>query len=433
VSRQLSEARQAVDSHADDATANGRLGMLLELYQYPAAAQVAYSRAVILAPDEFRWRYYLGRLERGGGDPAAAVTTLTAALALDPGYVPALVELGAAQLDQGASSEAEAAFREALSAAPDSVAARLGLGRTLAARSAHGEAVEVLEPALARAPAHSPLHYALGLSYRALGRADDAERHLAIAARTGNANPDPDPLLAALADLEVGVDRDYREAKQLYLRGRFTEAIERFQAVVAARPEDSSAYGALGAALMRADRGAEALAAFARSVELDPAKADTSRQYALLLLRARRYAEAEEQLRKVLAQGGDHPDDHHVLGATLIGLGRPVAAIAEFERALELKPDHADARRALTQILWQQTSTVDDDLEAMPYLERLVELEPRHVQAWTVLAGIREGSGDLAGALAALDRALAINPDLAPVTAKRAELRQRLGRPAGQP
>ncbi len=182
---------------------------------------------------------------------------------------------------------------------------------------------------------------------------------------------------------------------------------------------------------MRADRGAEALTAFARSVELDSENADTSRHYALLLLRARRYAEAESQLRKVLALGGDHPDDHHILGATLMGLGRPDAAIAQFERALELRPDHPHARRALVQILWQQTGSAAEDLGATPYLERLVELEPRHLQAWTVLGGIRESSGDLAGALAALDRALEINPDLQPVIVKRAELRRRLGGATG--
>lgn len=433
IRQQLGDARRAVDSQRDDAAATGRLGMLYELYQFPAAARVSYARAAALAPNEFQWGYYLGRLERAEGDPEEAIKTLTSALELDPGYAPALAELGEAQTDLGSAEKAEATFRQALTVAPESVSVLLGLGRALAARSAHEEAVQAFQKALAHAPAHAPLHYALGLSYRALGQADDATRHLTIAARTGSANPDPDPLAAAIAELEVGVDRDYREAKELLLANRLPDAIERLQAVVEARPDHAGAFGALGVALMRADRGAEALAAFGRSVELDPENAGTARHYALLLLRARRYSESEAQLRKVLELGGDHPDDHHILGATLMGLERPAAAIAEFERTLELRPDHPHARRALVQILWQEASSTEDDLGVVPYLERLVELEPRHVQAWTILGGIRESLGDLEGALAAVDRALEINPDLQPVVAKRAELRQRLGRSTGAP
>ncbi len=121
IHRQLTDARRAVDARPHDAAAAGRLGMLYELYQYPAAARVSYARAGTLAPEEFSWLYYLGRLERAEGDAGAAVATLTAALDLDPSYAPALAELGEAQIDQGAPDKAEAAFRQALAVAPDSV------------------------------------------------------------------------------------------------------------------------------------------------------------------------------------------------------------------------------------------------------------------------------------------------------------------------
>jgi Flp pilus assembly protein TadD len=426
VRRQLEAARGAVESRPTDVEANGRLGMLYELYQYPEAARVCYGRASTLAPREFRWLYYLGRLERFQGDSAQAATTLAAALAIDPSYGPAMAELAEAHLEQGRSEEAESTFRRLLESRPRSVAGLTGLGRVLAGRGEHAGAIERYETALEIAPRHAPLHYALALSYRALGRDDDAGRHLEIASSGGPASPDPDPLVAAIAELEVGSDRDYREGKSRFLAGRFTEATSLFEQVVEAEPDHAGAHGALGAALMRTNRNTEALAAYTKAVDLNPGNIDFLRPYALLLLRSRRLDEAETRMREVLELGGDHYDDHHILGAALVGLERLDEAMIEFESALERKPDHTEARAALIQILWRKTIAAGSDAEALPSLRRIVEIEPRHVQALTLLGGILESEGALAEALDAYERALAVNPNLPEVVARRNGLKARM-------
>jgi tetratricopeptide (TPR) repeat protein len=426
VREQLESARGDVTSRPGNAQSAGHLGMLYELYQYPAPAKVCYQRAVTLAPEEFRWRYYLGRLERFQGDNVEAAATLTSALAIDPSYGPAIVELARAYLEQAQMDDAEGAFRRLLESQPRSVAGLGGLGEVLAGRGEHAGAVQRYESALEIAPRHAPLHYALALSYRDLGREQDAARHFDIARQGSPANPDEDPLAAAIAELEVGSGRDYRDGKRLFHAGRFAEAAARLEQVVQARPNHAGARAALGAALLRSNRNAEALAAYTRAVALNPGNLDALRPYSLLLLRSRRYDEAEKQMRKVLDLGGDHYDDHHILGAVLVGLNRLDDATTEFERALERKPDHGEARGALVQILWRRTLEAGSDDAALPSLRRIVEVEPGHLQALMVLGGILETAGDLPGALKAFEKALGVNPNLPELVARRDQLRARI-------
>lgn len=426
VREQLVEARQVVEDDPHDAAANGRLGMLYELYLYPEAMRVCYQRASQLAPRQFRWKYHLGRTERMLGDADAAIVTLRSALEIDQEYVPAIAELGEAYLEGGRSTEAETTFRSALRRNPQSCAALLGLGRVMAKRGEHDAAIGQYQPALRIAPSHAPLHYALGLSYRALGETDKAQLHLEKARNGKPANPDADPLRAEIGDLEVGIDADFRRAAQLLNSGQYDRGITLLRKVVAADPDHHGAFASLGRALLLVNQPVEALTAYESAIALDPANVACLRASSMLLYRAQRFQTAVERLQMVFDSGLSNADDHHLYGAIQMQLRRPAEAIRHFEIALEQKPDHVDARRGLLAMLKFQVDQAATDAEAVSILQRIVQLEPRDTQALSVLGARLERMGDLAAALDAFERVLAVNPNLPDVVRKRDELRTKL-------
>lgn len=420
-------AFQEVESFPMDTVANARLGLIYELSGYPESARVCYQRATLIEPANFRWHYLLAKLERRLGESDAAAESLHKTLSLNARYPPAQVALGEIYLEQGLPEEARKSFEAALDVEDRSVGARLGLGRILAAEGSQEEAIATLEAALELAPGYAPVHAALGLAYRENGDLESAQRHLELARDGHDSSPDADPVAYDVMSQEVGVDHDYRTAQELLSEGRLDEAIELLSRIVEIRPDHYGAQGALGGALMLQRRDQEALAAYEKALTLSPDNIDFLRPCSLLLYRAQRYDEAHERLRRVLDLGGDHYDDHHILGVILIELYRSAEAIGEFERALELKPDHAEARKALLHLLRREVGRAATDAEAVPYMRRLVELEPQDVQTLTMLGGTLQSTGDLRGALAAYERALLLDPNLPEVIRRRDDLRARLG------
>ncbi len=422
----IEAALEAVERRPRDAAANGRLGMLYEVSRYPESARIAYLRATLLAPEDFRWHYLLARAELLLGNSEAAMGGVRTALELEPDYLPAHVQLGELLLERGDAAGARAAFEDALERDAGHAGAHLGLGRARAASGDLDGAIESYRAALELAPGAASIHYALGLAFRESGELDKAAEQLELA-RSGRQGPlDPDPLRAEVLSLETGLQSDYRQAVELLNAGRLEEAIEALEQFLRDHPDHYGAHGALGRALMLEGRLPEALAAYDRAVELNPTNIDFLRPRSLLLYRAGRFQEAERHLRQVMEMGGEHPDDHHVLGAILMRLDRVPEALAEFERALALAPDHGEAKGALLHLLRREMARAPSNADAVQYMERIVEVEPRDLQTWTILGGTLSELGDLRGAIDAFERALAINPELPEVVRRRDELRRRL-------
>lgn len=426
VQEQFRTARAALERNPTDSNLNGRLGVLCELYQYPESARVCYERASALSPGDFRWKYYHARIEHLLGNPSATVSILKSAMVINDRYTPAIALLGNAYLELGRVDDAEQTFRAALAGSPRSCSALLGLGQTLANQGDHKSAIQQFERGLLVAPKHAPLHYAIGLSYRAVGQSDRAEEHLKISQEGASANPDGDPLLVEIYEQEVGVDSDYRKAVRRLNARQYDESIVMLRKVLSEAPDHFGARGALANALSRTEKSTEAIVEYEKAIALNPTNIDFLRPYALLLHRAERFEEAEASLQKVITLGGDHEDDHHVLGATLLQLGRPEEAARQFELALERKPDYEGAHRALIHALRTQASMAATDADALPFIRRVTELEPLDLQGWTILGGTLERLGDLPGALEAFDKALAIAPDLPLVLRRREEVKKRI-------
>lgn len=313
------------------ADAYGELGLHYHAYSLLAAAEPAYFNAARLAPEDPRWPHLLGLLliDAGRLDEAAALLGL--ALSLSPGDPALLVHLGEVHRLQGDLATAERSFAAALAASPGYPSARAGLGQVALAGGRWREAADHLEAALAAVPEANLLHYPLAMAYRGLGDLAKAESHLARRGVVGLRPPDPQ--IEALAAVRTG------------------EGVHRMR----------------GRLALRVGRVDDAVAAFRRALEANPASAEARVD----------------------------------LAAALAAQDNPLAAIGLLREAAAAAPDNATARFNLGVLLHHQ-GDVDG---ALVHLRRAVELAPEDGGAWLALADALLEGGAADDALAAARRA----------------------------
>jgi tetratricopeptide (TPR) repeat protein len=326
VSRALAE----VKAHPADAKIVGQFGRILHAWDQYESAHAAYARATALAPKAFEWAYLdavvLQRLAR----PADAARRLKEALAIDPDYKPAIVKLADALFEAGAIDESRRLF-EALTKDPATEPmGEFGLGRIAVTEKRYDEAIQRLQRAVSRFPEWGSAYYSLALSYRALGRRDEAQQALERHAKYGPQWPAlEDPILATIAEI-----RD--DARALLLRGiRLAE------------------LGDLEGAI-KAHEGALAK---------DPSLLQAHLNLISLYGRAGRFAEGEQRYHDAVKLGGDTGDMHYDFGV-LLGLQQKWdQAAAAYEKAIGANPSHARARNNLGESL-ERRRMVEEALTA---------------------------------------------------------------------
>jgi tetratricopeptide (TPR) repeat protein len=314
----IARANQQATSHPSDAEAVGSLARTLHAWEQFEAAHQTYTRAQALAPNALEWHYLdalvLQRLARH----ADAVEQLRKALTANPGYLPARIRLAESLFEAGNPSESRTLF-EALVKEPGSEpAAQLGLGRIDAAEGHHDRAVQHCERAIELYPEFAAAYYALAMSYRALGRADDARRAFAKHQTYGTRWP-------ALEDPVR-------------------------QSVTALR-DDAAANLQRGVQLAGSDDVSGAIAAHEAAVARDPSLAQAHANLIRLYGGQRNWTKAEEHYRALVALGGNLADAHYDYGV-LLGMQEKWDQAAEaYRRALAIEPSHVQAHNNLGQMV----------------------------------------------------------------------------------
>ncbi len=93
----------------------------------------------------------------------------------------------------------------------------------------------------------------------------------------------------------------------------------------------------------------------------------------------------------------------------LICLGHPAEAVASVRRAVELGV--SDARDCFLAAL--ALSHAGLPAEALPLAEKVVALDPRNADAWSIIGNVRQFNGDIAGAEAAYNTLISLSRDQA--------------------
>jgi Flp pilus assembly protein TadD len=100
--------------------------------------------------------------------------------------------------------------------------------------------------------------------------------------------------------------------------------------------------------LQRRGDAAGAESAYRRAIIRDPSYARPMNNLAVLLTQQKRYEDAIALLQRVATLEPQNEQAHYNLGITYRLSGDKVRAAAEFGAALKLRPDYADASRALS-------------------------------------------------------------------------------------
>jgi tetratricopeptide (TPR) repeat protein len=347
---------EAAVANPQDAEASGKLGMILAAYQNSdQRAEICYRRARLLAPESFRWAYYLGSVQAARGEHEEAAKTLREALQLDPGYFPAQLKLGDSLLASGQAEDALRLFQAAVNSQPSSAQAYYGLGRAQSAVKDSAAAVESFRRACELFPFFGAAHYALGLAYKRLGKTEEAQEEFALYERNKYDIPGAgDWLQAELRELytspsylvELGVDLE-RQGKLAEAAAEHERALEIDPGMIRAHMNLISLYG-------RLSRFEEAEKHYWAAVALDPHSAESHYNYGVLLMHQGRLGEAEIPFRKALESNPQNSEAHFNLGDILQRQGKLTEAVQEFRAAAEQRPGFAEARFNLGRLLVNQ-------------------------------------------------------------------------------
>ncbi len=198
--------------------------------------------------------------------------------------------------------------------------------RALAASDRIVEAERMLRAALAGEPESALLLQELGVVLRRAERFREAAEVLSRAARL---KPDSAPLLLELA-------------RALGASGRLEPAAAAAERATRLAPSDGNAWRELGASLHKTGRLAQADTALARAESLLPRDSQVRQLRAAGLHALGRPLDALDFARRAAAIHRG-PSELATLGLVLLTLGHSDEALAAFEEALALAPDHAEA------------------------------------------------------------------------------------------
>jgi protein O-GlcNAc transferase len=345
------------------------------------------------------------------------------ALAIDPASVGARVNLAYALLESDAPARAIEHLGIAAAHDPASFDARFMLGSALVDAKEPAAASAHLEAAVALRPQFVPAHVALVQALVAADRPDDAMRAVAAARAL---HPDALEILLCEGNLHA-------------VARRYDEALATFDAVARLSPSSVGVHVNRSVALEGLRRFDEALVAADEAVRVRATpEATAARARALQALR--RFPEAAEAWRRVLAMEPANAEAINQLGVSLYSHGALHEAVACYRRAIELQPklpggyanlglalldagDVDGAEQAFrTGLSIRELATLHDNLgivlqrqsrfdDAIDHHRRAIALDPSNLNTQCNLASAQAKAGDDDDAIRGYRALIALRPD----------------------
>jgi predicted O-linked N-acetylglucosamine transferase (SPINDLY family) len=290
-------------------------------------AQKGYRQILKKHHDHFDALHMLGVSEKQLGNHDTAMRLIRRALLVDPKSAPAHSNLGSLLMHPGRLEEAIASYDMAIQLDPGFADAHYNRGNALFSLGRFIDAIASFRNAIAVNPQYVNAHNNCGNALHKTGKFSEA---------------------IACYDQAIVLDPSYvaaysnRGAALIELR-RTDEALLDLDRALALAPGNVDAWTNRGEAFLRGRRLDDALANFDRSLELDPQSPKAWLGRANVLMLSRRLAEAKSACQEALAI-----DPMSVNGLVQLGQCHALRAdtdfaIACFDKALGIDPDHETA------------------------------------------------------------------------------------------
>ena len=149
------------------------------------------------------------------------------------------------------------------------------------------------------------------------------------------------------------------------------------------------------------------MALIARSLELEPDRADWYSNYGIVLQERLQLDEAIAAYEHAIALDPNHANAHNNLGVVLRAKGRVVESEAAYRAAIRIDPDHFDAHHNLGVLL----NGLGRQREAALCFSKVVTLQPKHPEARRLLALAHYTLGEIDEAIGIFEDWLREEPD----------------------
>jgi Flp pilus assembly protein TadD len=198
----------------------------------------------------------------------------------------------------------------------------------------------------------------------------------------------------------------YAKALELINAERFDEARDICMGIVAVRREQPDVYRLLGAIAYKKHDSAEATKHFRQALKLDPNHRETRLNLARVYRDFAQWTDAARTF-EVLAREAPDPEVLLELGKIYTTLGRHADAEEAYRQALPLTTQPDVIETNLASALMKRGAHADADMHFGAVLARIPDFMPALINR----AILRDEQGDLEGALAFLDKALATDSE----------------------
>ena len=253
-------AQKAVRNSPEDAEVWGQLGHVYLSHRWEVPAIACYRRANTLAPDEFRWLYFLGR-SMTRREPEAAVKYLNSSLTLDPAYAPAHLYLASAFRTLGKLDNARQHLENAEELQPGNPFSELWLGEIAFAQQQVKLARAHLENALDLNPDQSEAHALMAQVATILGDKETAKKHAQAARQPSRYTELSDPLWWEVLQAGVTAPLHAERGRRYMAAGNYADAVTEFEVLISRTQKDIDVWLDYGVSLLHIERYTQALAA----------------------------------------------------------------------------------------------------------------------------------------------------------------------------
>jgi TolB-like protein/Tfp pilus assembly protein PilF len=247
------------------------------------------------------------------------------------------------------------------------------------------KAIEHFQNAIKEDPSYALPHAGLADCYNAMG----AVQFAAFPPMEGRKRAE-EAATKALA-LDSGLAEAHTALGYVHhFNWNWNAAEQSFKRALELNPNYANAHNLYASHLMAKGLIEESIAASNRARELDPFSLSISVQRGFLLENARRYDEAIEQLRAVIAMDPNHYQAYWTLGHTYAARGRFAEAVAAAEKAVELS-NRVPGALGILGLVYGLAGRKDD---ATKVLNELLELNQHRYVTPASMVNVYIGLGD---------------------------------------
>ncbi len=399
------KARDQAVAQPKSAQASGNLGMVLEAHTLYQAAVPVYQRAVLLDPKDFAWRYYLALCLEKTGQLDEALASVSEGLRIRPDYAPAILKRAELLLKLGRFPESAATLEPFLAKNPRSPLALYFLGRVKFAQQDFAAADDLYRRATLAWPTFGSAWFGLGETSKRLGRDAETEKDYQLAeTHKDHYPPGGDDLYLKMTKLATGIENRLMEAKKLMNKREFDRSSQIYKEVLKQYPDNLDCLVNLLYISQYPNQATpeEVEDLYQRARGVSPQLAEVYMYHGTALAAQGKYDAAVAELEKAIQIKPNNAETHAWLADVRERQHRPADAIEQYRIALAQQPDFRVARLELAKdLLYAGRSS-----EAIPVLLPALKVEDQNTPfAMMFLVQAYVNTGDRATARKYLEQA----------------------------